>query len=83
MCLEKGMKKQKSCWIHVTRVANGHLWRCNYCEHTFKGSTSKIKAHLGLDGETGNIKQCKYYHADPIQVQGNAETLFTAIDFLF
>ncbi|KAL5082800.1 hypothetical protein RYX36_011221 [Vicia faba] len=55
-------KKQNNCWIHVTRVANGRLWKCNYCEFTFEGSTSasKVKAHLGLDGKTGNITPCSY-----------------------
>ncbi|CAL5191322.1 unnamed protein product [Lathyrus oleraceus] len=63
-------KKNENCWIHVTRVANGRFWQCKYCNLTFEGDASRIKAHLGLDGETGNITRCFYYDGDE-QVHNN------------
>ncbi|GAU14099.1 hypothetical protein TSUD_169240 [Trifolium subterraneum] len=56
-------RPKNNCWVHATKVKYGSTdnWICNYCKEEFSGGASRIKAHLGLDGKSGNIKKCSKY----------------------
>jgi hypothetical protein len=54
-------RPKKDCWSHVEKVGNGNKLICNYCEVEFSGGASRIEAHLGLEGKTGNIRRCSKY----------------------
>ncbi|WJX80930.1 Ulp1 peptidase [Trifolium repens] len=55
---------QSDCWPHVTKVEDGKKWICKYCNKKFSGGASRIEAHLGLEGKTGNIRRCSNYPAN-------------------
>jgi hypothetical protein len=95
LCLGKvlimGGEKHNHCWIHVTKVENGHEWICKHCNLSkVREDIRRCSNHLvaGNEGVHNNIASTSSNPSEvvnrsihSIQVQGKLKAVFTSTPF--